>query len=295
MRKKKEEKAVPDQWNEKSVLTLMALKLKGAHKPRTAGKLWKMEKTRKQILPLSLHRGPALWTLISGFWPLELWDDKFLLFKATQCVDIFPGQPSGMNTTANSKWGLVNQVESNYGNGKTLDFCTCLHILYVSQALSSYYIPFKITFHVPFTSGRLSSASLHVGIPWVHIASIAFCESESHSVMGVSLRPHGLHSPWNSPGQNTGVGSLCLLQGIFPTQGSNPGLPHCRRILYQLSHQGGPSSVHQYRRQPPESFCFPGSCFIKLAWTGLSQNSQQLRKQIQFTTKCTLQLKTAQV
>ena len=50
-------------------------------------------------------------------------------------------------------------------------------------------------------------------------------ESESHSVMSDSLRPHGLYSPWNSPGQNTGVGSLSLLQGIFPTQGSNPGLP----------------------------------------------------------------------
>ena len=49
--------------------------------------------------------------------------------------------------------------------------------------------------------------------------------------------PHGLYSPWNSPGQNTGVGSLFLLQGIFPTQGSNPGLPHCRWILQQLSHQ----------------------------------------------------------
>ena len=42
------------------------------------------------------------------------------------------------------------------------------------------------------------------------------------------------------PGQNTGVGSLSLLQGIFTTQGSNPGLPHCRRILYQLSHKGSP-------------------------------------------------------
>ena len=41
-----------------------------------------------------------------------------------------------------------------------------------------------------------------------------------------------------SPGQNTGVGSLSLLQGIFLTQGSNPGLPHCRQILYQLSYQG---------------------------------------------------------
>ena len=45
-------------------------------------------------------------------------------------------------------------------------------------------------------------------------------------------------SPWNSSGQNTQVGSLSLLQGIFPTQGSNPGLRHCRQILYQLSHKG---------------------------------------------------------
>ena len=48
-------------------------------------------------------------------------------------------------------------------------------------------------------------------------------------------------SPWNSPGQNTGVGSLSLLQGIFPTQGSNPGLPHYGQILYQLSHRGIPT------------------------------------------------------
>ena len=56
--------------------------------------------------------------------------------------------------------------------------------------------------------------------------------------MSNSLQPHGLYSAWNSPGQNTGVGSLSLLQGIFPTQGSDPGLPHCRQILYQLSYQG---------------------------------------------------------
>ena len=48
------------------------------------------------------------------------------------------------------------------------------------------------------------------------------------------------YSPSNSPGQNTGVGSLSLLQGIFPTQGLNPGLPQCRQILYQLSHRGSP-------------------------------------------------------
>ena len=45
-------------------------------------------------------------------------------------------------------------------------------------------------------------------------------------------------SPWNSPGQNIGAGSLSFLQGISPTQGSNSGLPHCRWVLYQLSHKG---------------------------------------------------------
>ena len=63
-------------------------------------------------------------------------------------------------------------------------------------------------------------------------------ESESRSVVSDSLRSRGLYSPWNSPGQNTKVGSLSVLQGIFSTQGSNPGLLHRRWILYQLSHKG---------------------------------------------------------
>ena len=59
------------------------------------------------------------------------------------------------------------------------------------------------------------------------------------------LQPHGLQPsrllcPWNSPGKNTGVGCPSLLQGIFLTQGLNPGLLHCRQILYCLSYQGGP-------------------------------------------------------
>ena len=66
--------------------------------------------------------------------------------------------------------------------------------------------------------------------------------------------PMDYNSPWNSPGQNTGVDSLSLLQGIFPTQGSNPGLPHSRRILYQLSH------VKRIIR-----FFFP-PCFNVLPW-----------------------------
>ena len=52
-----------------------------------------------------------------------------------------------------------------------------------------------------------------------------------------SLLPHGLYSPWNSPGHSTGEDSLSLLQGIFPTHGLDPGLLHCRWILYQLNHQ----------------------------------------------------------
>ena len=52
------------------------------------------------------------------------------------------------------------------------------------------------------------------------------------------LDPTRLLCPWDSPGRNTGLGCQVFLQGIFPTQGSNPGLLHCRWILYQLNHQG---------------------------------------------------------
>ena len=71
-------------------------------------------------------------------------------------------------------------------------------------------------------------------------SALSEAASESRSVVTNSLWPHGLYSPWNSLDHNTGVGSLSLLQGIFATQGSNPGLPHCRQILYQLSHKGSP-------------------------------------------------------
>ena len=73
---------------------------------------------------------------------------------------------------------------------------------------------------------------------------LAWSESESCSVVSNSAIPWTVACPvlypWNSPSQNAGVGSLFLLQGIFPTQGLNPGLPHCGWILYQLSHKGSP-------------------------------------------------------
>ena len=68
-----------------------------------------------------------------------------------------------------------------------------------------------------------------------------YSEVLNRSVVSYSLWPHGLYNPLNSPGQDTGVGSFSLLQWIFPTQGSNPGLLHCRKIIYLLSHKGSPS------------------------------------------------------
>ena len=69
------------------------------------------------------------------------------------------------------------------------------------------------------------------------------------SVMSNSLKPYGLQPtrllcPWNSPGKDTRVGSHSLLQGIFPTQGSNLGLLHCRQILNHLSYLGSPNTLH---------------------------------------------------
>ena len=56
----------------------------------------------------------------------------------------------------------------------------------------------------------------------------------------ISVACTKLLRPWDFQGKSTGVGCHFLLQGIFPTQGSNPGLSHCRQTLYRLSHQGSP-------------------------------------------------------
>ena len=73
--------------------------------------------------------------------------------------------------------------------------------------------------------------------------------SQSCSVVSDSLWPHGLCSPWNSPDRNSRVGSRSLLQGIFPTQGLNPGLLHCRQIL-PAEPQGKPyTPIHWWNKQ----------------------------------------------
>ena len=104
-------------------------------------------------------------------------------------------------------------------------FLVCVH----AKSLQS--CPNQHLLHLlPWQAGSLSLAPPGKPlIPW-----------KWKSLSRVSFRPHGPYSSWNSPGQNNRVGSFSLLQGLFPTQGSNPGLPHCRQILYQLSHKGIP-------------------------------------------------------
>ena len=71
----------------------------------------------------------------------------------------------------------------------------------------------------------------------------------SYSLWAQGLWPAGLLCSWNPPGKNMGVGSHSLLQGVFPTQGSNPDLLHWRQILYHLSHQGSPIASIKTKHQ----------------------------------------------
>ena len=110
--------------------------------------------------------------------------------------------------------------------------------------------------------------------------------------MSESLQPHELYSPWNSLGQNTGVGSLSLLQGIFTTQGLNPGLPHCRQTLYQLSHKGSPIKLgrrenllqpeelwSQIHEENPHSFSSLSLCHSTLEVDASAGGEQQIEDQ----------------
>ena len=83
----------------------------------------------------------------------------------------------------------------------------------------------------------LGGLSIFLSLVEIPGSTIINFEIENHSIVSYSLWPHGLCSPWNSPGHNTGMCSLSLLQGIFPNQESNLGLLHCRQILYQLSYE----------------------------------------------------------
>ena len=126
---------------------------------------------------------------------------------------------------------------------------------------------------MPFSPGIFSYCSYNK-LPQSKWLKTPQSARESQSVMSDSLWPHGLYSPCNSPGQNTGVGSCSLLQGIFPTQRSSADLPHCRQILYQLSHQGS-SRILEWVAYPfSRGFSHPRN------WTGVSCNCRQILYQL---------------
>ena len=90
----------------------------------------------------------------------------------------------------------------------------------------------------PFWWSSLSLLFSQFHIPSLNIMMLSILKPfffKTSSIMSDSVRLHELYSPWNSPSQNAGVGSLSLLQGIFPTQGSNPGLPHCMREAHFIA------------------------------------------------------------
>ena len=95
---------------------------------------------------------------------------------------------------------------------------------------------------VPSVKGQLAAAVftwlLQLHLHPEYQGSVQKQKLKSAQLCPALCNPMAYYSPWNSPGQNSGVGSCSLIQGIVPTQGSNPGLPHCRWILYQPSHQG---------------------------------------------------------
>ena len=95
----------------------------------------------------------------------------------------------------------------------------------VSQASRTHSVEFSQLYpHVPTFPARCCAQSL----------------SRAHLCVPMGGSPPGSSVHGDSPGKNTGAGCHALLQRIFPTLGSNPGLLHCRWILYHLSHQGRP-------------------------------------------------------
>ena len=104
----------------------------------------------------------------------------------------------------------------------------------------------------------------HQGL-WAQICAVLCLVAQSYPTLcnPIDSSPPGSSVRGDSPGKNTGVGCHALLQGIFPTQGWNPGLQHCRQILYHLSHQGSPGIMewvaYPFSGDLPDPGIKPGS------------------------------------
>ena len=140
----------------------------------------------------------------------------------------------------------------------------------------------QLSFDPQENINTLASAMAEKSLPkHITFSSSKVKNSDSYSVSD-SLLPHGLQPSrllclWNSPGKTTGVGSCSLLQEIFSTQGLNPGLSHCRLILYHRSHKGSPwqfSSVQSLSRVRLFATPWTAACQASLSIT----NFQSLLK-----------------
>ena len=123
--------------------------------------------------------------------------------------------------------------------------------------------------HVNFFKSHQLLTTLNEICPTLgSFGSIMCCAVLSHSVVSDSLWPHGLSVfsiYGDSPRKNTGVGWHVLLQGIFQSQGLNPGLLHCRRILYHLSHLGNLGRSWQPLKGVQVRVSYPGlHCHVKM-------------------------------
>ena len=111
-----------------------------------------------------------------------------------------------------------------------------------------------------FTSAPFGRQKIYMCVcvcVWVKVLRVLIAQSCPSLCDPMDRSPPGSSVHGDSPGKNTAVGCHFLLQGIFPSQESNPGLLHCRRILYSLSHQGSP----MYILQDPEHMLIPPGSF----------------------------------
>ena len=136
--------------------------------------------------------------------------------------------------------------------------------------------------HLYMTTGKTTGLTIRIFVG--KVMSLLF--DMLSRLVTTFLSRSRLYSPWNSLGQNTGVGSLSLLQGIFPTQRLNPGLLNCRWILYKMSHKGSPkilewvpylfSSRSSQPRNGTRVSCIAGRFFTNWALREALQRSKCL-------------------
>ena len=180
-----------------------------------------------------LHQGiflPRDRTCLScvGRWILYHWATREAIIIIENKDDNYTNIVSSVRLTSHWVWEPLWK--------KTIQFSELWGFRNIGKRFES--LLYGLSKHIPWKCkvGDTLKPEDFVKVLWIRHHLSYVCES--CSVESDSLWHHGLYSPWNSPGQNTGVGILSLLQGLFLTQGLNPGLPRCRQILYQPIHKG---------------------------------------------------------